>query len=31
VDRGHLTRFQATKIVNEITSLPDAAIDPGAK
>ena len=31
VDRGHLTRFQATKLVNEITSRPDAVVDPGAK
>jgi outer membrane protein assembly factor BamB len=31
VDRGHLTRFQATKLVNEITSRPDVVIDPGAK
>ncbi len=31
IDRGHLTRFQATKLVNEFTSLPDTAGDRGAK
>jgi outer membrane protein assembly factor BamB len=31
VDRGHLTRFQATKLVNEFTSLPEGGDETGAK
>ncbi len=31
VDRGHLTRFQATKLVGDISSLPDVASDAASK